>query len=562
MITKISDSVFLQLREFVASHLGLYFPGERWPELQRAVCGAAQECGRQHDLDRYIDGLLSPSLTQEQLEVLASHLTIGETYFFRENRSLEILEERIVPELIRAHVGLSAPIRIWSAGCATGEEPCSVAIVLNKLLAGLKDRNVEILATDLNTKSLQKACMGTDGEWSFRGTPHWVRHTYFEAGKEGRCTIVPAIKKMVRFAQLNLMDEAYPPLVNWTNGCAEKQQILDLLISTYEGAIQINEELELKQRELQQANGALEARVADRTAELARANQQLKTELEERKRAEEEVKRLNEDLEQRVVERTAQLAAANKELEAFSYSVSHDLRAPLRHISGFAHTLMEDYSSQLELEAKRQLARIQEGAHRMARMIDDLLNLSRLDRHEMVVSVTSLNSVVENAVIDFKSESAGREIEWRIGSLPAFDCDPGLMQQVFANLLSNAVKFTRRRERAVIEIGQMTVNDQIVIYVRDNGAGFHTKYADKLFGAFQRLHSADEFEGTGVGLAIVQRIIRRHGGRVWAEADVGKGATFYFVLGVASAAIVERGNPQANEIGDGLPQSRAASAGG
>lgn len=227
-----------------------------------------------------------------------------------------------------------------------------------------------------------------------------------------------------------------------------------------------------------------------------------------------------------MVERTAQLAAANKELEAFSYSVSHDLRAPLRHISGFAHTLMEDYSSQLELEAKRQLARIQEGAHRMARMIDDLLNLSRLDCHEMVVSVTSLNSVVENAVIDFKSESAGREIEWRIGSLPAFDCDPGLMQQVFANLLSNAVKFTRRRERAVIEIGQMTVNDQIVIYVRDNGAGFHTKYADKLFGAFQRLHSADEFEGTGVGLAIVQRIIRRHGGRVWAEADVGKGRRF------------------------------------
>jgi two-component system sensor histidine kinase/response regulator len=325
---------------------------------------------------------------------------------------------------------------------------------------------------------------------------------------------------------------------------AEKQQILDLLISTYEGSIQINEELKLKQRELQQANGALEARVAERTVELARANQQLKTELEERKRAEEEVERLNEDLERRVVERTAQLAAANEELGAFSYSISHDLQAPLRHISGFTHTLMEDYSSQLEPEAKRQLTRIQEGAGKMARMINDILNLSRLDRHEMVLSMTSLDSVVENAVIDLKSESAGREIEWRIGSLPSFDCDPGLMQQVFANLLSNAVKYTRRRERAVIEIGQMTVNDQVAIYVRDNGAGFDSKYAAKLFGAFQRLHSADEFEGTGVGLATVQRVIRKHGGRIWAEAEAGKGATFYFTLSVATQAISETGNPQ------------------
>ncbi len=342
---------------------------------------------------------------------------------------------------------------------------------------------------------------------------------------------------------------------------AEKQQILDLLISTYEGAIQINEELELKQRELQQANGDLEARVAKRTVELAQANQQLKTELGERKRAEEEVKRLNEDLERRVVERTAQLAAANEELGAFSYSVSHDLRAPLRHISGFTQTLMEDYSSQLEPEAKRQLTRIQEGAGKMARMIDDMLNLSRLDRHEMVLSMTSLDSVVENAIIDLKPESAGREIEWHIGSLPSVDCDPGLMQQVFANLLSNAVKYSRRRERAVIAINQMTVDDQIVIYVRDNGAGFDPRHADRLFGAFQRLHNADEFEGTGVGLATVQRIIRKHGGRIWAEAEPGKGATFYFTLGAANSAICETGNPQSSKTDDVGTQGRGASAG-
>jgi chemotaxis protein methyltransferase CheR len=218
MTAKISDAVLSNLSDFVACHLGLHFPRERWLDLQRAVGGAAQECGCRHDLDRYIQGLLSPALPQNHLELLASHLTVAETYFFREKRSLEILEERIVPELIRARAGLGTPIRIWSAGCATGEEPYSVAIVLNKLLAGLKGRNIEILATDLNTKSLQKASAGTYGDWSFRDTPRWVRHTYFEAGEDDRCTIVPAIKKMVRFAPLNLMDDAYPPLSNWPNG--------------------------------------------------------------------------------------------------------------------------------------------------------------------------------------------------------------------------------------------------------------------------------------------------------------------------------------------------------
>ena len=218
MTTKISDSVLMQVSEFVASHLGLHFPRDRWPDLQRAVVGAAQECGGRHELDRYIHELLSPALTQKQLDLLASHLTVGETYFFREKRSLEIFEERILPELVRARQAVGTPIRIWSAGCATGEEPYSVAIILNRLKADLTDWNVEILATDLNTKSLQKASGGTYGDWSFRGTPYWVRHAYFEAGDEGRCTIVPAIKKMVRFAQLNLMDDAYPTLSNSTNG--------------------------------------------------------------------------------------------------------------------------------------------------------------------------------------------------------------------------------------------------------------------------------------------------------------------------------------------------------
>src|SRR5258708_3812611 len=225
---------------------------------------------------------------------------------------------------------------------------------------------------------------------------------------------------------------------------------------------------------------------------------QLQVELAERKRAEEQIEKLNEDLERRVADGTAQLAATNDELEAFSYSVSHDLRAPLRHINGFSGTLIEEHSSQLVPEAQQLLKRIKEGTQKMARMIDDLLNLARLDRRSMTLQMTSLNSLVENALHDLESETTDRKIDWRVGSLPPVNCDPGLIRQVFANLLSKAAKYTRRRERAVIEIDQSTVEGQLVLFVRDNGAGFNSKYSDKLFGTFQRLHSDQEFEGTGL----------------------------------------------------------------
>ena len=316
---------------------------------------------------------------------------------------------------------------------------------------------------------------------------------------------------------------------------AERQQILDLLISTFEGAVKINEELEIKQQELLEAKEALETRVAERTTELARANERLQTELAERKRAEDQVKELNQDLERRVAERTAQLGVANKDLEAFSYSVSHDLRAPLRHIDGFARILTEDHSFQLTPDAQRQLKRIREGTQKMGRMIDDLLNLARLDRRNMAFETTSLSQLVDSVVQDLKSEIVDREIEWRVGSLSTVQCDPGLLRQVFANLLSNAVKYTRPRERAVIEIGESTIEGQTVFFVRDNGAGFDSKYADKLFGVFQRLHTDQEFEGTGIGLATVERVIRKHGGRVWAEAETDKGAMFLFSLGESAA---------------------------
>lgn len=250
----------------------------------------------------------------------------------------------------------------------------------------------------------------------------------------------------------------------------------------------------------------------------------------DRKVAEDEIHRLNADLEQRVAERTAQLEQSNRELEAFTYSVSHDLRGPLRHMSGYAEIVHDDSSSKLSDEARSCLGRIIRAATRLSRLVDSLLNLSRVGRQELVLQRTRLDDLVTLAIRELDSEAKARQVEWQRQRLPIVDCDPSLMQIVFLNLISNALKYSRPRESAVIHIGMEVENGETIIHVRDNGVGFDPRFQSKLFGVFERLHSASVFEGTGIGLATVDRIIRKHGGRIWARGEVDKGATFYFTL--------------------------------
>ncbi|HHX40909.1 MAG TPA: hypothetical protein GX715_13185 [Armatimonadetes bacterium] len=274
-------------------------------------------------------------------------------------------------------------------------------------------------------------------------------------------------------------------------------------------------------------NVELEQRVATRTAELQSAVERLEAEIRQRQRAEEQITRLNEDLRQQA----AELRAANEELETFSYSVSHDLRAPLRSIDGFSQAVLEDYADRLDETGQDYLERVRRASQRMGHLIDDILKLSRVTRAEMRRETVDLSAFARTISEELQQTEPDRQVEWRIAEGIMAQGDPALLRVVLDNLLGNAWKFTAHQLHARIEFGVRQEGGECVYYVRDNGAGFDPAYADKLFQAFQRLHTTAEFTGSGIGLATVRRIVRRHGGRVWAEGAVGKGATFSFTLG-------------------------------
>ncbi|MFZ6030788.1 MAG: sensor histidine kinase [Chloroflexota bacterium] len=351
----------------------------------------------------------------------------------------------------------------------------------------------------------------------------------YRVSVEGQLLSVnPALARILAFAS---PDEALGQLTNvWEQLYVHPADRDHFLAAIFERGVVSGQEFQFYRRDGQMIWGALSARLVRDPAGQWRYIEGTLTDVTDRKRAEEALGRLNIELERRVIERTTQLEAAVEELETFSYTISHNLRAPLRHIDGFLALLQQQAATVLDEQCQHYLATVSGAARYMGQLTDEFLAFLRMGRQVLSKQVVDLNGLVHEAIRSLEPETCGRPIRWRIADLPVVTGDPVLLGAVLANLLSNALKFTRPRTETEIEIGSLAGDGEIIVFVRDNGVGFDMQYEDKLFGVFQRLHHADEFEGTGIGLASVRRIINRHGGRTWAEGEVDRGAAFYFSL--------------------------------
>lgn len=369
-------------------------------------------------------------------------------------------------------------------------------------------------------KKAEEALRRSEEKFSkiFRSSPDWIAISALEDGR--LIEVNDAFLRITGYAREEVIGKTSAELGLWVD-LGERRRFVELL----------REKREIRNHEAKFRLKSGEVRIFLRSAELIELDGEtciinITRDITERKRAGEEIRKLNMELQQRV----AELIGANRELDAFGHSVSHDLRAPLITIGGFTGRLLKNYSAVLDAKGREMLHTIQSNVRKMEDLINDLLTFSRLGRQAMKLDELDIKGLVKAVFEELTTGTPGRTVELKIGELlPAF-ADLALIRQVMINLLSNALKFTRPRERAQIEVGSRSEGDWAVYYVKDNGVGFDIKFAKKIFDVFQRAHSADDFEGTGIGLSIVHRIITRHGGRIWAEGKVGEGAVFYFTL--------------------------------
>ncbi len=477
-------------------------------------------------------GILTCNPMAQALLGLSEDQLLGKTavdpawYFFREDGTVMPNAEYPVNQVLATR----QPLRDFVVGVHRSDKDDDVWVLVNAdPVFGQEDEITQVIVTFINITKRKRAeaalrinegryrmaqAMGHVGNWEYN-----LQTTQFWGSDEA--------KRIYGFdpEQLDFSTDEVE------NCIPERERVHQALVDLIEAGQVYNLEFEILPR------NSSEPRIIASIAELQQDEHgdPLKVvgviqDITDRKRAEEQIRKLNQELEQRVLDRTAQLEAANKELEAFAYSVSHDLRAPLRHIDGFLELLQQRIAGALDERSRHYMTTISNSAKRMGQLIDDLLDFSRMGRNEMVKMPVDLGVLVQEIIREFAPEMQGRAIHWRITALPIVTGDRAMLRLVLTNLIANALKFTRERPQADIEIGCQADEKESIIFVRDNGVGFDMAYVDKLFGVFQRLHRVDEFEGTGIGLANVRRIIQRHGGRVWAEGQVNQGAAFYFSL--------------------------------